>query len=175
MSNRKDWLLSKIINDKAKNKVKWQREKADAAIKAGESGDKNLKAYLAYRDKYYEIATKYPNWDKVANPIDYSRFVLDYNEDLYASISMSDQTYASLTPPEVYALKMHGVNERALGILQEKLIELDSPGSRDKWNDPIFFRSHIQEAFMRLRELVPDDEEYDQIFSPKEETTALAF
>lgn len=175
MSNRKEMLLSKILNDKAKYKVQYQRQLADEAIQAGQSGDANLSAYLKYRDKYYEIATKYPNWDKLANPIDYSRFVLDYNEKLYEGISHSDKTYSNLTPPEVYALKMHGVNERAIDVLQEKLIELDMPNQKVQWADPTFFRSHIQEAYARLRELVPDDEEYDQIFSPKEETIALAF
>ena len=59
---------------------------------------------------------------------------------------------------------------QSLDKLQEKLGEL-LPGS--KWTNPEYFRTHIKEAYQELRQLVPDDEEYDKIFSPKEERMIL--
>lgn len=169
MDNRKDFLLKKIKNDKARAQVQALRKQAEQLIETGGSGDKSLEAYKIYRKKFNELMAKYPGWDRLIEPIPYSDFLLDYNENIYAGISRSDRSLSGLTPPEVYALRMHGVNENSISILQTKLLETETdPIQRNLWQDPKFFNSHITEAFARLRELIPDDKEYDEVFSPKE-------
>lgn len=167
MANKKELFREQLT--RGKQKIKNLREQADRAIQTGQSGDANMAAYLKYREKYNELVTKYPGWDKLVEPIDYTRFVLDYNESIYDSIRSSDAMLKGLTSPEVYALKMHGINESAIEKLREKLIDLDTPENKQKWLDLNYFEGHIAEAYARLRELIPNDEEYDQVFSPKEE------
>lgn len=167
MANKKELFREQLT--RGKQKIKNLREQADRAIQTGQSGDANMAAYLKYREKYNELVTEYPGWDKLVEPIDYTRFVLDYNESIYDAIRSSDAMLQGLTSPEVYALKMHGINESAIEKLREKLIDLDMPDQKQKWLDFNYFKGHITEAYARLRELIPNDEEYDQVFSPKEE------
>ena len=169
MANKIKDIIAQHLKPDARQKVENLRRQADRAIQTGKSGDANMDAYIRYREKYNQLLEEYPGWDRLIEPVDYSFFVLDYNEGIYSSIANSDAAMAGLTSPEVYALKMHGINTAALDKLREKLIDLDTPQEKQKWLDLNYFKAHIKEAYTRLRELIPDDEEYDQVFSPKEE------
>lgn len=164
--------LSKyLLNDKAKAKVRELNKRADAFIQTGADGDANLKSYKAYVKKFNELKELYPNFEgHLDEPIPYSQFVLDYNENIFKNLKMADERYKNLSTPEYYALKMHGINEAAIDILEEKLGEL-LPGS--EWTNPAYFRSHLPQAFQLLRSYFPNDEEYDSVFSPKE--TMISF
>jgi hypothetical protein len=162
--------LSKyLLNDKAKNKVKYLNEQGKAAIQMDNPGDRNLAAYKVYVEKFNELKEKYPNWEgHLDSPIPYSQFVLDYDETLYSSLLKAERS--SLKAPEFYALKIHGVNESSLDILYNELTDrIADPHERARWLDIQYFRSHIPEAYSLLRQYIPDDEEYDNVFSPKEE------
>lgn len=160
-------IKSLLKNDQAKARVKRLNQQGKAAVAGATDGDEKLAAYKAYVDKFYELKEKYPNWEeRLDTPIEYSRFVLDYNEPVYRVLLESTESFRGLTPPQVYALKMHGINMESINILQQKLGEM-MPGS--KWTDPQYFDTHIREAYQELRQLFPNDEEYDNIFSPKEE------
>lgn len=159
--------LALIKNDKAKAKVKYLNKQADIMIQTGKPADQNLAAYKRYYDKFMELKKKYPNWsDHLGEPIEYSYFINDYNEDIMRSLKAASPKFKNLEPEEIYAFNIHGVNEVAIEILREKLGQLD-PGS--KWTNPEYFNSHIKEAFTELRLYYPEDADYDNIFSPKEE------
>lgn len=163
--------LSKyLINEKAKAKVKYLNKQADLAISAGEPADENLLAYKRYVEKFNELKTKYPNWeDHLDQPIPYSQFILDYNEEMFRNLADSSG-FKHMSTPEFYVYKMHGVNEASLNVLYNALSDkvLD-PVERARFMDVSYFRSHIKEAYQLLRLYVPNDDEYDNIFSPKEE------
>lgn len=156
-----------LKNDAAKARVQRLNKQGEAAIKGSVEGDEKLAAYKAYVDRFYELKEQFPNWEeRLDTPIEYSRFVLDYNKEVYAMIGDASPDFRGKSPIEIYTLKMHGVNLRSIDILREKLGQL-LPGS--EWTNPAYFNSHIREAFQLLRQYYPSDEEYDQVFSPKEE------
>lgn len=168
---RKEYLLGLIKNDEAKKKVKQLNAAGEAVINIDNPADKTLAAYKEYRRLFAELKEKYPDWDsKLNKPIEYSSFILDYNEKLFETLSKSSQHLYGKSPVEVFTLNMHGINLRSIEILQQKLIELE-PGSL--WADPHYFNTHIKEAFAVLRAFYPDDNQYDEIFSPKETTVSL--
>lgn len=165
----------KILPDKNRDalraKVQRLNKMGKAAVQGATEGDEKLAAYKQYVDRFYELKEQYPNWEeRLDAPIDYSRFVLDYNEEMFKTIAAASDEFRGKSAIEVYTLKMHGINFRSIDILQAKLNEL-LPGS--KWNNPEYFRTHIREAYQELRQFYPDDNEYDEIFSPKE--TVLAW
>lgn len=163
--NLKD-LKGLLKNDAAKARVKRLNEQGVAAIKGAEDGDEKLQAYRKYVNKFYELKEKYPNWEeKLDKPIEYSRFVLDYNEEMYRTIGKASEDFRKFSPIDIYTLKMHGINLRSIEILQSELGKL-LPGS--EWTNPAYFNTHIREAYELLRQYYPNDEEYDQVFSPKE-------
>lgn len=152
-----------LKNDAAKARVKRLNKMGEAAVKGATDGDEKLIAYKQYVDRFYELKEKFPHWEERLDvPIEYSRFVLDYQKEIYEILGKSMGKPAI----EVYTLKMHGINLRSIDILREKLGEL-LPGSQ--WTNPTYFDTHIREAYQLLREYYPNDEEYDNIFSPKEE------
>ena len=156
-----------INNDAARMRVQRLNKKGEAAVKGATDGDEKLIAYREYVDNFYNLKARFPNWEKhLDKPIEYSSFVLDYNEEVYKMIAQSAEDYKGKSPIEVYALKLHGVNLRSIGILEEKLAELH-PGT--VWANVNYVEQHIVEAYQLLRQDFPDDEEYDNIFSPKEE------
>lgn len=156
-----------LKNDAAKARVKALNKQGEAAVKGAVDGDSKLAAYKKYVDRFYELKEQFPNWEeRLDRPIEYSRFVVDYNEEVYKTIAQSTSGFNGASAVEVYTLKMHGINLRSIDILREKLGEL-MPGS--EWTDPIYFNAHIREAYETLRQYYPDDEEYDNVFSPKEE------
>ena len=156
-----------LKNDAAKARVQRLNKQGEAAIKGAADGDEKLAAYKKYIDKFYELKEKFPHWEeRLDKPIEYSRFVLDYNEEMYRMLSSSTEDFRGKDPVHVYTLKMHGINLRSIDILREKLGEL-LPGS--EWTNPAYFDTHIREAYQLLRQYYPNDEEYDNVFSPKEE------
>lgn len=151
----------------ARERVYRLNKQGEAAVKGATEGDAKLAAYKKYVDKFYELKERFPNWEEHLNePIEYSSFVLDYNEEVYKLIGNAAEDFKGMSPEAVYALKQHGVNLRNVEILREKLGEL-LPGS--EWTKPGYVEAHIRDAYQLLREHYPDDEEYDKIFSPKEE------
>lgn len=162
--SRLDELKALLKNDAAKAKVQKLNKMGEAAIKGAVDGDEKLSAYRAYVDKFYELKEKYPNWEERLNkPLEYSRFVLDYDEKVFSLLSRTSADFKGKTPIEVFTMKMHGINYRAISILQEKMAEIGP-----EWRDEMYFNTHIKEAFQILRSYYPNDEEYDQVFSPKE-------
>lgn len=156
-----------LKNDAAKARVRRLNKLGEAAVKGATDGNEKLIAYKQYVDKFWELKEKYPHWEeRLDKPIEYSRFVLDYNEEMYKMIASSSKDFKNYLPVEVYTLKMHGINLHSIDTLREKLNEL-LPGS--EWGDPFYFNTHIREAYQLLRQYYPDDEEYDNVFSPKEE------
>lgn len=152
-----------LKNDAARARVQRLNKQGEAAVKGATEGDSKLLAYKNYVDRFYELKEQFPNWEeRLDKPIEYSRFVLDYNEEVYKMIGNS----SGKTAIETYTLKMHGINLQSIEILKEELNKL-MPGS--KWTNPEYFRTHIREAYQELRQFYPDDEEYDEVFSPKEE------
>lgn len=163
MANPKIDILKKDIA--AKKAVQRLNKAGEAAIKGMTEGDERLLLYKRYVDRFYELKEKYPGWDRLQEPIEYSSFILDYDEPVYKMIGQVSQDFRGMEPIEIYTLKIHGINLRSISILQEKLNQL-MPGS--VWTNPAYFESHIAEAYQILREFYPNDEEYDQVFSPKE-------
>lgn len=156
-----------LKNDAAKARVKRLNKQGEAAVKGATEGDEKLAAYKKYVDRFYELKEQFPHWEeKLDVPIEYSRFVLDYNENLYKMLEKSAPELSGKSPIEIYTLKMHGINLRSIDILREKLGQL-LPGS--EWTNPAYFNTHIREAYQLLRQYYPNDEEYDNVFSPKEE------
>lgn len=159
-------LAGLLKNDPAKARVQRLNKAGREAVQSADDGDGKLAAYKKYVKKFYEFKEKYPTWtDRLDSPIEYSRFVEDYNEEMFKTIAKSAEDYKGKGPEEVYMLKMHGINLRSIEVLKEKLGEL-LPGS--EWTDPNYFDLHIREAYQLLRQYYPSDEEYDNIFSPKE-------
>lgn len=155
-----------LKNDAAKARVQRLNKQGEAAIKGAVEGDEKLAAYKKYVDRFYELKEQFPHWEeRLDKPIEYSRFVLDYNEEMYKMLSQSTEDFRGKEPVEIYTLKMHGINLRSIDILWEKLNQLE-PGSQ--WTNPAYFNEHIREAFQLLRQYYPNDEEYDNVFSPKE-------
>ena len=160
-------ILPKKDRNALRAKVQYLNKIGKAAVQGDTDGDEKLAAYKKYVDRFYELKETYPNWEeRLDTPIDYSRFVLDYNESMFRTIAEASDEFRSKDPVEVYTLKMHGISLRSIDILQEKLGEL-LPGS--EWTNPEYFRTNIREAYQLLRQYYPDDKEYDEIFSPKEE------
>lgn len=156
-----------LKNDAARMRVQRLNKKGEAAIKGATEGDEKLIAYKKYVEKFYELKEQFPHWEeKLDKPIEYSRFVLDYNKEMYQMLTDTSPDFRGKDPVEVYTFKMHGINLRSIDILREKLVEL-YPGS--EWGNPIYLNTHIREAFQLLRQNFPNDEEYDNVFSPKEE------
>lgn len=156
-----------LKNDAARMRVQRLNKQGEAAIKGSTDGDEKLAAYKKYVDRFYELKEQFPHWEERLDvPIEYSRFVLDYNEEMYKMIEKSSPDFRGKSAIEIYTLKMHGINLRSIDVLREKLGEL-WPGS--EWTDPAYFDTHIREAFQLLRQYYPNDEEYDNVFSPKEE------
>lgn len=156
-----------LKNDAAKARVQRLNKQGEAAVKGATDGDEKLAAYKTYVDRFYELKEQFPHWEeRLDKPIEYSRFVLDYNEEMYKMLSQSTEDFRGKTPIEIYTLKMHGINLRSIDILREKLGEL-LPGS--EWTNPAYFDTHIREAYQLLRQYYPNEEEYDNVFSPKEE------
>lgn len=156
-----------LKNDAARMRVQRLNKQGEAAVKGATDGDEKLIAYKKYVDKFYELKEQFPHWEeRLDKPIEYSRFVLDYNEEMYKMLSKSSSELKGKTPEEIYTLKMHGINLRSIDILREKLEQL-LPGS--EWTNPAYFDTHIREAYQLLRQYYPNDEEYDNVFSPKEE------
>lgn len=155
-----------LKNDAAKARVQRLNKKGEAAVKGATEGDEKLAAYKKYVDRFYELKEQFPHWEeRLDKPIEYSRFVLDYNEEMFKMLASSSEDFKGKEPIEVYTLKMHGINLRSIDILQEKLGQL-LPGS--EWVNPAYFNAHIREAYQLLRQFYPNDEEYDEVFSPKE-------
>lgn len=164
--SRIDQLKALLKNDAAKAKVQQLNKLGKAAISGAVDGDQQLAAYRTYVRKFYELKELYPHWEERLNqPIEYSRFVLDYDERIYNALKAATADLKEYDPAEVYAFKMHGINLRSISVLQEKLIELKA-GS--EWGNPEYFRTHIREAYQLLRQYFPNDDEYDEVFSPKE-------
>lgn len=156
-----------LKDDAAKMRVYRLNKQGEAAIKSTNDGDERLIAYKKYVDRFYELKEQFPHWEeRLDKPIEYSRFILDYNEDLYKMLEKSSPELRGKSPIEIYTLKMHGINLRSIEVLREKLGQL-LPGS--EWTNPAYFNTHIREAYQLLRQHYPDDEEYDNVFSPKEE------
>ena len=156
-----------LKNDAARMRVQRLNKQGEAAIKGATEGDEKLSAYKKYVDRFYELKEQFPHWEERLDvPIEYSRFVLDYNEEMYKMIEKSSPDFRGKSAIEIYTLKMHGINLRSIDVLREKLGQL-WPGS--EWTDPAYFDTHIREAFQLLRQHYPNDEEYDNVFSPKEE------
>lgn len=156
------------IKDRNALRAKVQRlnKQGKAAVQGATDGDEKLAAYKKYVDRFYELKERFPHWEeRLDQPIDYSRFVLDYNEQMFKTIAEASDEFRGMAAIEVYTLKMHGINLRSIDILKEKLGEL-LPGS--EWTNPEYFNTHIREAYQMLRQYYPDDNEYDEIFSPKE-------
>lgn len=159
-------ILPEKNRDALRAKVQKLNQMGREAVHGAVEGDEKLAAYKEYVTRFYELKERFPHWEeRLDTPIEYSRFVVDYNEDMFRTIAESSDEFRGKSAIEVYTLKMHGINLRSIDILQSKLIEL-MPGS--EWNNPEYFRTHIREAYQVLRQIYPDDEEYDQIFSPKE-------
>ena len=155
-----------LKNDAARMRVQRLNKKGEAAVKGATDGDEKLVAYKKYVDKFYELKEQFPHWEeRLDKPIEYSRFVLDYNEEMYRMLANSSADFRGEDPVFVYTFKMHGINLRSIDILKEKLGEL-LPGS--EWTNPEYFNTHIREAYQLLRQYYPNDEEYDNVFSPKE-------
>ena len=160
-------VLPKKDRSALRAKVQRLNEQGKAAVQGAVDGDEKLSAYKKYVDKFYELKERFPHWEeRLYQPIDYSRFVLDYNEDMFRTIAQASDEFRGMPAIEVYTLKMHGINLRSIDILSEKLGEL-LPGS--EWTNPEYFRTHIREAYQLLRQFYPDDKDYDEIFSPKEQ------
>lgn len=156
-----------LKNDAAKARVQRLNKQGKEAIQGSADGDEKLAAYKKYVDRFYELKEQFPHWEeRLDKPIEYSRFVLDYNEEMYKTITAASADFRGKSPIEVYTLKMHGINLRSIDVLREKLGEL-LPGS--EWTNPAYFNTHIREAYQLLRQYYPNDEEYDNVFSPKEE------
>lgn len=156
-----------LKNDAARMRVQRLNKQGEAAVKGATDGDEKLAAYKKYVDRFYELKEQFPHWEeRLDKPIEYSRFVLDYNEEMYKMIEKASPDFRGKSAIEIYTLKMHGINLRSIDILREKLGEL-LPGS--EWTDPAYFDTHIREAYQLLRQYYPNDEEYDNVFSPKEE------
>ena len=163
MANPKIDILKKDIA--AKKAVQRLNKAGEAAIKGATEGDERLSLYKQYVDRFYELKEKYPGWDRLQEPVEYSSFILDYNEPMYRMIGQVSSDFSGMEPIEIYTLKTHGINLRSISILQEKLNQL-IPGS--KWTNLAYFETHIAEAYQELRSFYPNDEEYDNVFSPKE-------
>lgn len=159
-------ILPEKNRDALRAKVQRLNKQGEAAVKGATEGDSKLLAYKKYVDRFWELKEQFPNWEeRLDKPIEYSRFVLDYNEEMFKTIAKSSEEFRYKDPIEVYTLKMHGINLRSIDILKTKLGEL-LPGS--EWTNPSYFDTHIREAYQLLRQYYPDDKEYDEIFSPKE-------
>lgn len=163
---RIDELKNLLRNDASKKRVQRLNKQGKEAVQGAADGDQKLNAYAKYVDRFWELKERFPHWEeRLDQPIEYSRFVMDYNEDMYRTIANASEEFRGTDPVEVYTLKMHGINLRSIDILREKLGEL-YPGS--EWTNPAYFDTHIREAYQLLRQHYPDDEEYDKVFSPKE-------
>lgn len=159
-------LKNLLKNDAAKARVRKLNKQGEAAVHGAIDGDEKLLAYKKYVERFQELKEKYPHWEeRLDTPIEYSRFILDYNESLFKMIADSTPDFRGKSAIEVYTLKMHGINLRSIEVLKEKLGEL-LPGS--EWTNPNYFDTHIREAYQLLRQFYPDDDEYDNVFSPKE-------
>lgn len=164
MAKRK--ILPEKNRDALRAKVQYLNKQGLAAVQGATDGDEKLIAYKKYVDRFYELKERFPHWEeRLDQPIEYSRFVLDFNEEMFKTIANASEEFRGKSAVEVYTLKMHGINLRSIDILQSKLNEL-LPGS--EWANPEYFNTHIREAYQLLRQYYPDDNEYDEIFSPKE-------
>lgn len=156
-----------LKNDAAKARVQRLNKQGEAAVKGATEGDSRLLAYKQYVDRFWELKEQFPNWEEhLDKPIEYSRFVLDYNEEVFSMLASSSNDFRGESAVGVYTLKMHGINLPSIGRLEAELNKL-MPGS--EWANPEYFRTHIREAYQLLRQFYPDDKEYDEVLSPKEE------
>ena len=110
-----------LKNDAAKARVQRLNKQGKEAIQGSADGDEKLAAYKKYVDRFYELKEQFPHWEeRLDKPIEYSRFVLDYNEEMYKTITAASVDFRGKSPIEVYTLKMHGINLRSIDVLREK-------------------------------------------------------